>query len=119
MKLGLLYQAWRNLQAKPLQTALSLALLAFGVGMVSLMLLTERQVNEAFERNIKDIVLQARLKGALCGSYVKLDPLWHQLAGNTANSRRHPLPIDIGYWMDQVGGGGAEANIHCKIGLLS
>ena len=64
MKLGLLYQAWRNSQAKPLQTALSLALLAFGVGMVSLMLLTERQVNEAFERNIKDIDLVLGAKGS-------------------------------------------------------
>ena len=64
MKLGLLYQAWRNLQAKPLQTALSLALLAFGVGMVSLMLLTERQVDEAFERNIKDIDLVLGAKGS-------------------------------------------------------
>ena len=64
MKLGLLYQAWRNLQAKPLQTTLSLALLAFGVGMVSLMLLTERQVNEAFERNIKDIDLVLGAKGS-------------------------------------------------------
>ena len=64
MKLGLLYQALRNLQAKPLQTALSLALLAFGVGMVSLMLLTERQLNEAFECNIKDIDLVLGAKGS-------------------------------------------------------
>ena len=64
MKLGSTYQAWRNLRAKPLQTALSLALLAFGVGMVSLMLLTEKQVNEAFERNIKDIDLVLGAKGS-------------------------------------------------------
>ena len=64
MKLGLFYQAWRNLQAKPLQTALRLALLAFGVGMVSLMLLTEKQVNDAFERNIKDIDLVLGAKGS-------------------------------------------------------
>ena len=64
MKLGLFYQAWRNLRAKPLQTALSLALLAFGVGMVSLMLLTEKQVNDAFERNIKDIDLVLGAKGS-------------------------------------------------------
>ncbi|MDA0940739.1 MAG: ABC transporter permease, partial [Bacteroidetes bacterium] len=63
-KLGLFYQAWRNLRAKPLQTALSLALLAFGVGMVSLMLLTEKQVNDAFERNIKDIDLVLGAKGS-------------------------------------------------------
>lgn len=64
MKLGLFYQASRNLRAKPLQTALSLALLAFGVGMVSLMLLTEKQVNDAFERNIKDIDLVLGAKGS-------------------------------------------------------
>lgn len=64
MKLGLLYQASRNLRAKPLQTALSLALLAFGVGMVSLMLLMEKQVNDAFERNIKDIDLVLGAKGS-------------------------------------------------------
>ncbi|MGB1099999.1 MAG: ABC transporter permease, partial [Flavobacteriales bacterium] len=50
--------------AKPLQTALSLALLGFGVGMVSLMLLTEKQVNDAFERNIKDIDLVLGAKGS-------------------------------------------------------
>jgi len=64
MKLSLLHQAWRNLRAKPLQTALSLALLGFGVGMVSLMLLTEKQVNDAFERNIKDIDLVLGAKGS-------------------------------------------------------
>ena len=64
MKLGLFHQASRNLRAKPLQTALSLALLAFGVGMVSLMLLTEKQVNDAFERNIKDIDLVLGAKGS-------------------------------------------------------
>ena len=64
MKLSLHYQAWRNLRAKPLQTALSLALLGFGVGMVSLMLLTEKQVNDAFERNIKDIDLVLGAKGS-------------------------------------------------------
>jgi putative ABC transport system permease protein len=64
MKLGLFYQAARNVRSKPLQTALSLALLAFGVGMVSLMLLTEKQVNDAFERNIKDIDLVLGAKGS-------------------------------------------------------
>jgi len=64
MKLGLFCQAARNVRSKPLQTALSLALLAFGVGMVSLMLLTEKQVNDAFERNIKDIDLVLGAKGS-------------------------------------------------------
>jgi putative ABC transport system permease protein len=64
MKLGLLRQALKNLRSKPLQTALSLNLLGFGVGMVSLMLVTEQQVNDAFERNIKDIDLVLGAKGS-------------------------------------------------------
>ena len=54
------YIAKRNLVSKPLQTALSAILLAFGVGMVSLMMLAERQMTEQFERNIKDIDFQIK-----------------------------------------------------------
>ena len=58
------YIARRNLSAKPLQTALSAILLAFGVGMVSLMMLAEKQMTEQFERNIKDIDLVLGAKGS-------------------------------------------------------
>ena len=58
------YIARRNLAAKPLQTALSAILLAFGVGMVSLMMLAEKQMTEQFERNIKDIDLVLGAKGS-------------------------------------------------------
>ena len=50
--------------AKPLQTALSTILLAFGIGMVSLMLLSEKQIKDQFERNIKDIDLVLGAKGS-------------------------------------------------------
>ena len=60
----LAYIARRNLAAKPLQTALSAILLAFGVGMVSLMMLAEKQMTEQFERNIKDIDLVLGAKGS-------------------------------------------------------
>jgi len=58
------YIARRNLASKPLQTALSVILLAFGVGMVSLMMLAERQMSDQFERNIKDIDLVLGAKGS-------------------------------------------------------
>ena len=58
------YIARRNLASKPLQTALSTILLAFGVGMVSLMMLAERQMTDQFERNIKDIDLVLGAKGS-------------------------------------------------------
>lgn len=59
-----LYIAWRNLGAKKLQTALSLILLAFGVGMVSLLMLSEKQLRDTFERNIQDIDLVLGAKGS-------------------------------------------------------
>ena len=60
----LIYIARKNLLAKPLQTALSTILLAFGVGMVSLMMLSEKQIKDQFERNIKDIDLVLGAKGS-------------------------------------------------------
>ena len=60
----LFYIARKNLLAKPLQTALSTILLAFGVGMVSLMILSENQIKDQFERNIKDIDLVLGAKGS-------------------------------------------------------
>ena len=60
----LFYIARKNLLAKPLQTALSTILLAFGVGMVSLMILSEKKIKDQFERNIKDIDLVLGAKGS-------------------------------------------------------
>lgn len=58
------YIAWRNLGLKKLQTGLSLVLLAFGVGLVSLLMLTERQLSDTFDRNIQDIDLVLGAKGS-------------------------------------------------------
>ena len=60
----LFYIARRNLASKPLQTALSAILLAFGVGMVSLMMISEKQLNDQFDRNIKDIDIVLGAKGS-------------------------------------------------------
>lgn len=59
-----LYIAWRNLGVKKLQTALGLVLLAFGVGMVSLMMLAEKQLTDTFDRNIRDIDMVLGAKGS-------------------------------------------------------
>ena len=52
MKLNWLYIAWRNVGLKKLQTALSLVLLAFGVGLVSLLMLSEKQLSDTFYRQV-------------------------------------------------------------------
>ncbi|MEY3397741.1 MAG: hypothetical protein RL220_335, partial [Bacteroidota bacterium] len=53
--MNLLRIALGNILNKPLNTTLSVVMLAFGVGIISLLLLVEEQLNEKFNRNIKDI----------------------------------------------------------------
>lgn len=62
--MNLLKIARRNISAKPLNTALSLSLLAFGVGIISLLLILEARLQEQFDRNIKDIDMVLGAKGS-------------------------------------------------------
>ncbi|MCB0760304.1 MAG: ABC transporter permease [Flavobacteriales bacterium] len=56
--------SWANIIRKPLNTTLSLMLLAFGVGLISLMLVMENQLQDQFDRNIKDIDMVLGAKGS-------------------------------------------------------
>jgi len=56
--------SWSYIKSKPLDTSLSLLLLAFGVGIISMLLLVEVQLKSQFERNIKDIDLVLGAKGS-------------------------------------------------------
>jgi putative ABC transport system permease protein len=62
--MNLLKIARRNIAAKPLNTFLSLVLLAFGVGIISLLLVLEVRLQEQFDRNIKDIDMVLGAKGS-------------------------------------------------------
>jgi putative ABC transport system permease protein len=62
--MNLLSIAWKNLRIRPLNTFLSVVLLAFGVGIISLLLLVEKQLSEQFNRNIKDIDMVLGYKGS-------------------------------------------------------
>jgi putative ABC transport system permease protein len=62
--MNLIKISWANLRVKPLNTLLSIVLLAFGVGVISLLLLLEKQVTEKFDRNIKDIDFVLGAKGS-------------------------------------------------------
>jgi putative ABC transport system permease protein len=62
--MNLLKISWNNLRYKPLNTALSIVLLAFGVGIISLMILLKDQLTEKFDRNIKDIDFVLAAKGS-------------------------------------------------------
>ncbi len=100
--------AWRNLTNKPLTMLLSLVLFALGVGMISLIFLIEKQVQDKFDKNLADISLVIGSKGSplqtvLCNMYHVDDP-----TGNVAIkdvkpflNPRHPLiekavPLSLG-----------------------
>lgn len=53
-----------NMVSKPLNTLLSLVLLSFGTGIISLLLLLDNQMRDKFNRNIKDIDFVLAAKGS-------------------------------------------------------
>ncbi|MEO0340775.1 MAG: ABC transporter permease, partial [Bacteroidota bacterium] len=56
--------AWKNIVYKPLNTALCVSLLLFGVGIISLLLLIQHQLEQKFDRDLKDIDLVMGAKGS-------------------------------------------------------
>lgn len=56
--------SWKNLRAKPLDTALCLLLFALGAGLISLMLLASAQVRDRLERNLNGVNLVVGAKGS-------------------------------------------------------
>ena len=64
MRLGLLYQAWRNLSSKPLQSTLTVILLMFGVSMISLFLLMKWQLKATYDKNRAGVDMVLGAKGS-------------------------------------------------------
>ncbi len=62
--MNLLKISWSNIRFKPMNTLLSIVLLSFGIGIISLMLLIQDQLGEKFNRNIKDIDFVLAAKGS-------------------------------------------------------
>ncbi len=56
--------AWKNIVQKPLNTALCVSLLLFGVGIISLLLLIQQQLEQKFERDLQGIDLVVGAKGS-------------------------------------------------------
>lgn len=62
--MNLLSLSWKNLANKPLSTLLSLVLFALGVGLISLLFLLNRQLQDKFEKNLAGIDLVVGAKGS-------------------------------------------------------
>lgn len=55
---------WKNISYKPLNAALCICLLLFGVGIITLLLLVQNQLEEKFERNLKNVDVVVGAKGS-------------------------------------------------------
>ena len=58
------YLSWKNLLHKPMTMVLSLVLFALGVGLISLLFLFEKQLQDNFEKNLAGIDLVIGAKGS-------------------------------------------------------
>ena len=67
--MNLIKISWSNIKYKPLNTMLSIVLLAFGIGIISLMILLKQQISEKFDRNIKDIDFVLAAKEVRCKAF--------------------------------------------------
>lgn len=56
--------SWRNLLSSPLNSTLSILLMTLGIGMISLILLINTEVNQQVERNLKGIDMVVGAKGS-------------------------------------------------------
>lgn len=74
ISMNLLTLSWKNLLHKPLNMALSLVLFGLGVGLISLLLNLNRQIEDSFNKNLAGIDLVIGAKGSplqliLCSMY--------------------------------------------------
>jgi len=56
--------AWNNITYKPLSSGLCICLILFGVGIISLLLLIDHQLEQKFERDLRNIDLVIGAKGS-------------------------------------------------------
>ncbi|WP_276090497.1 FtsX-like permease family protein [Pedobacter sp. JY14-1] len=56
--------SWKNIRSKPLGSALNIMLVAFGTGILTLLLLASGQISDKLARNSKDIDLVVGAKGS-------------------------------------------------------
>ena len=103
-----LYLSWKNLLHKPLSTLLSLVLFGLGVGLISLILLLNHQLDRQFVRNMEGIDMVIGAKGSplqlVLSSIFHLDAPTGNIAIEEARAflrPEHPLiersiPLSIG-----------------------
>lgn len=98
--------SWKNIIYRPLSSGLSLLLLASGIAIILITILTYHQINDKFKNNSGgiDLVIAAegsRLQSVLCNLYQVDNPTGNINYARTGFARMHPMvekaiPISIG-----------------------
>jgi len=98
--------SWANLKEKKLSSFLSGLLLALGIGIISLLLLLNRQLDEQFRRNIRGIDLVVGAKGSplqlILSSIYQIDaPTGNVPLAEVNNLKKNPfvktvIPLSLG-----------------------
>jgi len=94
--MNLLGLSWKNIKSEPLSTMLSLILFALGVGLISLLLLMNKQIDNQFEKNLAGVNLVVGAKGSpmqlILSSIYHIDFPTGNISIKEANMlRRNPL----------------------------
>ena len=100
--------SWKNIINKPLNATLSLVLFALGVGLISLLLLLNQQIEEKFDKNLAGIDLVVGAKGSplqlILSSMYHIDAPTGNISLKSARpflNPKHPLigmaiPLSVG-----------------------
>ena len=104
--MNVLVISWKNIIYRPLSSGLSLLLLASGILIILITLLTAHQINEKFKHNAGgvDLIIAAegsRLQSVLCNLYQIDKPTGNINYARTGFARMHPMvdkaiPVSIG-----------------------
>ena len=62
--MNLIQLSWRSVTDRPLKMLLSVLLFALGVGLISFILLMDKQIQENFEKNLAEVDLVIGAKGS-------------------------------------------------------
>lgn len=126
--MSLIQLAWKNLVNRPLAMALSLILFALGTGLIALLLLVQRQLQENFERNLAGVDLVIGAKGSplqlILSSMYHIDAPTGNISLKEARpflNPKHPLigtavPLSLG---DSFGGYRIVGTTHDFLGLYN
>ncbi|MGK0363717.1 MAG: putative ABC transport system permease protein [Saprospiraceae bacterium] len=103
-----LFLSWKNLTAKPLSMLLTLVLFALGVGLISLLMILQKQTQDQFDKNLAGIDLVVGAKGSklqlILGSMYHVDNPTGNITIREARpfmNPKHPLiemsvPLSLG-----------------------